>query len=53
MKKNELDKFEGFIYEGPEYLTMFAGDGKELQTVRFPVGREDDGLLWGDYALPR
>ena len=52
-EKNELDKFEGFIYEGPEYLTMFAGDGRELQTVRFPVGREDDGLLWGDYALPR
>lgn len=52
-EKNELDKFEGFIYEGPEYLTMFSGDGRELQTVRFPVGREDDGLLWGDYALPR
>lgn len=52
-EKNELDKFEGFIYEGPEYLTMFAGDGRELQTVRFPVGRGDDGLLWGDYALPR
>ena len=52
-EKNELDKFEGFIYEGPEYLTMFAGDGRELQTVRFPGGREDDGLLWGDYALPR
>ena len=52
-EKNQLDKFEGFIYEGPEYLTMFSGDGRELQTVRFPVGREDDGLLWGDYALPR
>ena len=23
-EKNRLDQFEGFIYEGPEYLTMFA-----------------------------
>lgn len=52
-EKNELDKFEGFIYSGPEYLTMFAGDGRELETIRFPVEREDDGLVWGDYALPR
>ena len=32
---------------------MFAGDGRELETIRFPVEREDDGLVWGDYALPR
>jgi len=51
--KNELDKFEGFIYEGPEYLTMFAGDGAELQTIPFKYPRVDDGLLWGDYAFPR
>lgn len=51
--KNELDKFEGFIYEGPEYLTMFAGDGSELQTIPFKFGRVDDGLMWGDYAFPR
>lgn len=51
--KNELDKFEGFIYEGPEYLTMFAGDGEELQTIPFKYTRVDDGLMWGDYALPR
>ncbi len=51
--KNELDKFEGFIYEGPEYLTMFAGDGAELATIPFKYGRVDDGLMWGDYALPR
>lgn len=51
--KNELDKFEGFIYEGPEYLTMFAGDGQELETIPFKIGRVDDGLLWGDYAFPR
>ncbi|MBA4686095.1 MAG: rhamnogalacturonan lyase [Candidatus Galacturonibacter soehngenii] len=51
--KNELDKFEGFIYEGPEYLTMFAGDGKEIETIPFKYGRVDDGLMWGDYAMNR
>ena len=51
--RNQLDKFEGFIYEGPEYLTMFSGDGRELQTIAFPFPREDDGLLWGDYAWVR
>ena len=51
--KNELRKFEGFIFDGPEYLTMFAGDGSELCTIDYPFPRQDDGLLWGDYALPR
>lgn len=51
--KNQLDTFEGFIYDGPEYLTMFAGDGRELETIAFPVQRGDDGLMWGDYAMPR
>ncbi len=51
--KNELDKFEGFIYEGPEYLTMFAGDGSEIETIPFKIGRDDDGLMWGDYAFNR
>ncbi len=51
--KNELRKFEGFIYEGPEYLTMFGGDGEELETIPFPHPREDDGLRWGDYAMSR
>lgn len=51
--RNELDKFEGFVYEGPEYLTMFGGDGAELETIPFKYGRVDDGLMWGDYALPR
>lgn len=51
--KNQLDKFEGFIYEGPEYLTMFGGDGAELETIPFKMGRVDDGLMWGDYAFPR
>lgn len=52
-EKNLLRQFEGFIYEGPEYLTMFAGDGHELSTIDFPFPRGDDGLLWGDYAWKR
>ncbi len=52
-EKNRLEAFEGFIYEGPEYLTMFAGDGRELETIPFKMGRVDDGLMWGDYALKR
>lgn len=51
--RNELRKFEGFIYEGPEYLTMFGGDGSELETIPFKYTREDDGLMWGDYAMKR
>nr|WP_288825025.1 SGNH/GDSL hydrolase family protein [uncultured Clostridium sp.] len=51
--ENNLREFEGFIFEGPEYLTMFGGDGKELQTIPFPFERVDDGLLWGDYAMNR
>ena len=51
--KNELEQFEGFIYEGPEYLTMFAGDGSELETIPFKYERVDDGLMWGDYAFNR
>ena len=51
--KNELWKFEGFIFKGPEYLTMFGGDGEELQTIPYPFPRVDDGLLWGDYSWNR
>lgn len=51
--RNELDKFEGFIMEGPEYLTMFSGAGDEIETIRFKYDRVDDGLMWGDYSLPR
>ena len=51
--RNELWKFEGFIYEGPEYLSLFAGDGEELDTIYYPYPREDDGLIWGDYSMPR
>ncbi|MBP3636039.1 MAG: rhamnogalacturonan lyase [Clostridia bacterium] len=51
--KNHLEAFEGFIYEGPEYLSMFAGDGSEIETIPFPFPRIDDGLMWGDYAWNR
>lgn len=51
--RNRLDEFEGFIYEGPEYLTMFDGMGRELETIRYTPERTDDGLLWGDYAWRR
>lgn len=51
--RNRLDQFEGFIYEGPEYLTMFDGMGRELDTIPYKPGRGDDGLLWGDYAYFR
>lgn len=52
--RNNLRAFEGFILNGPEYLTVFEGaTGKELQTIRYKPGREDDGLMWGDYAMAR
>lgn len=51
--KNELEKFEGFIMEGPEYLTMFSGTGDEIETIAFKYDRVDDGLMWGDYSLSR
>lgn len=51
---NRLRQFAGFVLDGPEYLTVFNGaSGRELQTIRYPVQRTDDGLMWGDYALPR
>lgn len=53
-KNNVLREFEGFILEGPEYLTVFDGaTGGELQTVDYKPGRHDDGLMWGDYAMAR
>ena len=52
--RNELRKFEGFIVDGPEYLTVFdSATGEELQTIPYKPGRDDDGLLWGDYAMAR
>jgi rhamnogalacturonan endolyase len=52
--RNELRLFEGFIIDGPEYLTVFdSATGEELQTVTYEPGRGDDGLMWGDYALSR
>lgn len=52
--RNDLTTFDGFILDGPEYLTVFDGEtGAELDTVRYEPGRGDDGLLWGDYAYSR
>jgi hypothetical protein len=52
--KNLLRQFEGFIIDGPEYLTVFNGlTGAEMQTIKYKPGREDDGLMWGDYAMGR
>ncbi|WP_162238998.1 MULTISPECIES: rhamnogalacturonan lyase [unclassified Rathayibacter] len=52
--RNDLRTFEGFILDGPEYLTVFDGEsGAELETVAYEPGRGDDGLLWGDYAYSR
>jgi len=52
-ERNVLRAFEGFVVDGPEYLTVVGGDGRELQTVHHEPGRTDDGLLWGDYAMAR
>lgn len=52
--RNNLRAFEGFIVDGPEYLTVFNGaTGDELETVHYKPGRTDDGLMWGDYAMGR
>jgi hypothetical protein len=52
--RNNLRAFEGFIVDGPEYLTVFEGaTGRELQTIEYKPGRHDDGLMWGDYAMAR
>jgi rhamnogalacturonan endolyase len=52
--RNVLREFEGFIVDGPEYLTVFdSATGRELQTIPYPTERGDDGLLWGDYAMSR
>lgn len=52
-ERNKLRDIEGFIYEGPEYLTMLSGLGAELETIEFPFLRVDDGLMWGDYSWTR
>ncbi|SIO90321.1 Predicted rhamnogalacturonan lyase in rhamnose utilization cluster [Nocardiopsis sp. JB363] len=53
-ENNRLREFEGFVVDGPEYLTVFDGlTGQELDTIPYNPGRGDDGLLWGDYAMSR
>ncbi|MBE1488363.1 rhamnogalacturonan lyase [Plantactinospora soyae] len=52
--RNALRSFQGFIVDGPEYLSVFDGaTGRELETIRYKPGRHDDGLMWGDYAMSR
>ncbi|WP_449657241.1 rhamnogalacturonan lyase family protein [Streptomyces litchfieldiae] len=52
--RNNLRAFEGFILDGPEYLTVLdGGSGEELETIRYKPGAHDDGLMWGDYAMAR
>jgi len=52
--RNNLRSFEGFILDGPEYLSVFRGHtGEELETIPYKPGRHDDGLMWGDYAWNR
>ncbi|MFZ4452619.1 rhamnogalacturonan lyase [Salibacterium aidingense] len=53
-ERNTLRELEGFILNGPEYLTVFNGEtGEELETIDYKPGRHDDGLMWGDYAMSR
>ena len=52
--RNLLRAFQGFVVDGPEYLSVFDGaTGRELQTIPYKPGRSDDGLMWGDYAMAR
>ena len=52
--RNNLRAFEGFIVDGPEYLSVFNGEtGDEMDTIEYKPGRHDDGLMWGDYAMAR
>lgn len=51
---NQLRNFTGYIFKGPEYLTIFNGEtGDEMQTIPYKPARADSGLLWGDYAGTR
>ncbi len=51
--RNILDEYEGFIVSGPQYISVFAGDGTELDTKKARYPREDDGLIWGDFQWIR
>ncbi len=52
MRKHDLNYYEGYILTGSEYLSVFDGEtGAELDTVMYEFSREDDGMLWGDYAM--
>ncbi|MFQ9511624.1 MAG: hypothetical protein ACLRZ7_12095, partial [Lachnospiraceae bacterium] len=50
--KNNLRSYEGFVITGPEYVSVFEGaTGNEMDTQPMNFSREDDGMLWGDYAM--
>lgn len=52
MKKHSLEVYEGYVITGPEYVTLYdCSNGEELDTQDWYFEREDDGLLWGDYAM--
>lgn len=52
-RQNKLREFEGFIVDGPEYLTIFKGKtGAELDTIRYEPERHDDGLMWETTPWP-
>jgi hypothetical protein len=46
-----LSNQQGYIFRGPEYLSVFSGaTGAELDTIQYPVPREDCGIMWGDFV---
>lgn len=51
--RNKMNENEGFIVSGPEYITIFSGEGEEYDTQHIMYPREDDGLLWGDFQWNR
>ncbi len=52
MSKHDLRVYEGYILTGPEYISLFdCSTGSELDTQDWYYPREDDGMLWGDYAM--
>ncbi len=52
MDKHSLTVYEGYVITGPEYITLFdCSNGDELDTQDWYYEREDDGMLWGDYAM--
>ncbi len=50
-ERHNINSFAGMIITGPEYISLFdAKTGEELDTQYYAVGREDYGLVWGDFG---